>query len=144
MFPIRDSIPCRRTPFVNWLLIGVNVAAFVYESSMGPERLQAFVYDWGVVPDSFHPRQGLGVFSPSNYPPFIASLFLHGSLLHLAGNMLFLWIFGDNVEDKLGHARYLIFYLLCGVLASLTQVAASLNSARVWTSERLILSGPLD
>lgn len=114
---------------MNWLLIGVNVAVFLYEISLPPEHLEALVGRWGVVPLAFNP----GELSPGEVagrlPSFLSALFLHGGVGHLLGNMLFLWIFGDNVEDRMGHFRYLIFYLSCGIAASLVQTLADLDSA---------------
>jgi membrane associated rhomboid family serine protease len=87
-------------------IIVVNVMAFLYEESFGPDSLDAFIRTWGFVPAVF------------TWPSVFSSMFLHGGLWHLAGNMWSLWIFGDNVEDRLGHFRYLGFYVLCGVVAA--------------------------
>lgn len=127
MIPIGDS-PRRRTfPFVNWTLIILNVIVFIYELSLPTERqLNAFFLTWGVVPAEFrnfweNPDPGLLI-------PLVTSQFLHGGWLHIIGNMLFLWVFGDNVEDAMGHLRYLIFYLLGGILAALAHIALNPNS----------------
>ena len=115
MIPIRDRNPTRGTPFVNIGLIGVNLAAFLYEVSLGP-RVETLFLSYGIVPADV-----LSAFFGYQYidavVPFFTSMFLHGGWLHLAGNMLYLWIFGDNIEDKLGHGRYLAFYIVCGVVA---------------------------
>lgn len=117
MIPIRDTIPSRSFPIVTTLLIALNVGVFLYELSVGPQLDELFAA-WALVPRHFtHPAQ-----YPLHWTPVFASMFLHGSVWHVGGNMLYLWIFGDNVEDRLGHLRYLIFYLLCGVLAALTHV----------------------
>ena len=117
MLPLRDTIPSRSFPIVTVLLIAANVAAFLFERSLGP-RLDEFFTTFALIPQHFT--------NPADYPlrwtPVFVSMFLHGGLWHIAGNMLYLWIFGDNVEDRLGHLRYLIFYLLCGVGAALTHV----------------------
>lgn len=116
MIPLRDDIPSKRTPFVNYALIGLNVLAFWYELGLGP-NLRAFVQTFGLVPVRFH----LAEDPLSRWVPVFASMFLHGGVLHLVGNMLYLYIFGDNVEDRLGHGRYLLFYLLAGTVAGLVQ-----------------------
>ncbi|MCX8043455.1 MAG: rhomboid family intramembrane serine protease [Desulfobacterota bacterium] len=121
MIPLKDTIPSRTFPFVNYLLIAINIICFFYQLSLGP-YVQHFISLWGVVPLRVTTLQGdfYQIFSP-----FITSMFLHGGWLHVLGNMLYLYIFGDNVEDRLGHVRYLIFYLLCGICASVTQVLAA-------------------
>ena len=126
MFPIDDNNPIRITPVVTYGLIAANVLVFIYELSFPERQLTNFFYQWAVVP-----AQLTGVFAGtpvpilSGEPPEILTLitaqFLHGGFAHIAGNMLFLWIFGNNVEDQLGHFKFLFFYLACGVLASLTQ-----------------------
>lgn len=125
MLPLRDDNPSATTPYVNYALIAINVFVFLYELSLGHD-LQAFFGDYAVVPrvllahlnavEHGHLSQLAGLV------PLVTNMFMHGGWLHLGGNMLFLWIFGDNVEDRLGHLPYLAFYLLAGVLASLTQV----------------------
>jgi membrane associated rhomboid family serine protease len=117
MIPLRDTIPSARFPFVNVTLILLNGVCFLYELSLGPD-LSRFIYAFGLVPARLHTLSvaGLGV--------LLSSMFLHSGVLHLLGNMLFLYIFGDNVEDRLGHARYLIFYLLSGAAAGVAQAYA--------------------
>lgn len=121
MIPLKDTIPSRTFPFVNYLLIGINFLCFFYQLSLGP-YMQHFISIWGVVPLRVTTLHGdfVQIFSP-----FITSMFLHGGWLHVLGNMLYLYIFGDNVEDRLGHIRYLLFYLLCGISASIAQVLAA-------------------
>ncbi|MGH6870708.1 MAG: rhomboid family intramembrane serine protease [Rhizomicrobium sp.] len=124
MIPISDDNPSRTTPVVNWLLIGLCAAVFVWELSLGP-RIAAAIQVFGFAPDTLwgHHKAVHGL---AAYPPALtvfSSMFLHGGLLHLAGNMLFLWIFGNNVEDAMGHARYALFYLVCGVTAALALAA---------------------
>ncbi|MGE0447067.1 MAG: rhomboid family intramembrane serine protease, partial [Vicinamibacterales bacterium] len=108
MFPLRDVIPSRTTPRVTMALIALNTLAFLYQLSLG-DAVNAFVFEWGLVPATF------------SWIALVSSMFLHGGFLHFAGNMLYLWIFGDNVEDRMGHGRFLAFYLLCGAAAALAQ-----------------------
>jgi membrane associated rhomboid family serine protease len=115
MIPLRDTVPSLRVPVVNYAIIGANVLVFFYEASLG-YRADAFIMRWGLVPRHFA------------LVTVLTSMFLHGGLLHLIGNMLYLYIFGDNVEDRLGHSRYLVFYLLCGFAAGGAQALASPNS----------------
>jgi membrane associated rhomboid family serine protease len=110
MIPLRDVIPSRTTPFVTVTILVVNVLAFLYETSMNPATLDEFLTTHGIVPAAFA------------WSDVLTSMFLHGGWLHLIGNMLSLWIFGDNVEDRLGHGRFIVFYLLCGTLAALAHV----------------------
>ncbi|MCG9891944.1 MAG: rhomboid family intramembrane serine protease [Thermosynechococcaceae cyanobacterium MS004] len=122
MVPLRDNNPTQIVPFVTYSIIALNVAAFIYQLSLGP-NLEAFFRVWAVVPQTL---TASFVGEPTGLPfpawiTLITSQFLHGGFLHIAGNMLFLWIFGNNVEDKLGHVRFVIFYLACGVLAGLSQ-----------------------
>jgi membrane associated rhomboid family serine protease len=117
MFPISDVIPSRTTPYVTIALIALNVLAFLYELQLTNLQLQILVQDLGVVPIAF------------SWPAVLSSMFLHGGWVHVGGNMLYLWIFGDNVEDSLGPVRYLLFYLGCGAAATLAQVWVSPDSA---------------
>jgi membrane associated rhomboid family serine protease len=115
MIPLRDIIPSRTTPVVTISLIALNILVFVYELSLG-RAVDAFTLYWGLVPVAF------------SWVTVFTSMFLHGGLLHVAGNMLYLWIFGDNVEDRMGHGRFLVFYLLCGVAAALAQTITAPDS----------------
>jgi membrane associated rhomboid family serine protease len=128
LLPLRDSIPSRHPAFVNWALIVANVAVFVYEVRLPPEHLEALVGRWGIVPLAYRPGEDALPNVLPRLPNFITAMFLHGGIGHLFGNMLFLWIFGDNIEDRLGHVRYLVFYLSCGIVASLVQVVSDLDS----------------
>src|SRR5919108_6415473 len=110
MFPISDVIPSRTTPFVTVGIIIVNTLAFLYELTLSDRQLQIFTVVYGVVPADF------------SWASVLTSMFLHGGWLHFVGNMLYLWIFGDNVEDRLGHGLYLMFYLVCGAAAAVAQV----------------------
>ena len=110
MFPIRDTQPSYSTPMVTIALIVVNALVFFFEISLDAWSRNEFIATYGLVPEHF---------TAAN---LITSMFLHGGWMHMLGNMWFLWIFGDNIEDILGHAKFLVFYLVCGVAAGLTQV----------------------
>ena len=118
MLPIGDDNPRRTFPLVNYALIAANVLIFLVELSTGDN----FVATFSFIPGLFHSDPG------GNFLTIITSTFLHAGWLHLLGNMLFLWIFGDNVEDRLGHIAYLGFYLLCGIAGNLAQYAFSATS----------------
>jgi membrane associated rhomboid family serine protease len=130
MLPIRDDQPRYSTPFVNYFLIGLNLVIFLFEATLDRPGLDMVIRQFGVVPSH------LAAFLAGSHRysllavvlPFFTSLFLHGSWMHVIGNMWFLYIFGDNVEDYLGHFKYLVFYLLTGVLAMSTQVVVNLHS----------------
>jgi membrane associated rhomboid family serine protease len=115
MIPLRDIIPSRTTPVVTISLIAVNVLVFLYELALG-RGVDAFTLYWGLVPAAF------------SWVTVLTSMFLHGGIMHVAGNMLYLWIFGDNVEDRMGHGRFLVFYLLCGAAAALAQTITQPDS----------------
>lgn len=120
MFPLKDDIPSQRFPVVTIWLIIVNILCFVYQLSLGQE-LESFIIAHGFVPARFAAEQaGNGMFL-AGYIPIFSAMFLHGGLLHVFANLWMLWIFGDNVEDRMGHGRYLLFYLLCGVGAAFAQ-----------------------
>ncbi len=128
MIPIRDTLRSRRVPFVNYALIAVCALAFVHELQVGPD-IDEFIDAHALYPGRFVALVARrGVFDLALYAPLVSSMFLHAGFAHFAGNMLFLWIFGDNVEDRLGHVGYAIFYLLGGIGAALAHVAASPES----------------
>ena len=123
MVPLRDDNPITITPVVTYGLIAANILIFIYELTLAPPELQQFLQTWAIVPRELTASLS-GEFVRTPVPEWItlfSSQFLHGGFLHVAGNMLFLWIFGNNVEDRLGHVKYLVFYLACGALAGLTQ-----------------------
>lgn len=136
MIPIRDDVPSRTIPVVNVALILVNALLFFFELSLSDRELQRFVRQSAVVPAAFFPHERYvspgaliaSALTPSLEARIFLSMFLHGGWAHLLGNMLYLWIFGDNVEDRMGHFRYLVFYLLCGWLATYSHILASTNS----------------
>jgi membrane associated rhomboid family serine protease len=110
MIPLRDVIPSRTTPYITVTIIVLNAAAWFFELALPSDLLPAFLQVYGVVPAAFHA------------PTLVTSMFLHGSWSHVIGNMWYLWIFGDNVEDRVGHGRFIVFYLLCGILAAAGQI----------------------
>ncbi len=120
MIPIRDHTPSGRTPIVTYLLIAVNVGVAVYMFGLSPAALEKFVYTYSIIPAQ--------IIDGKNLISLFTSLFLHGGLGHLFSNMLFLNIFGDNLEDTFGHLRYLIFYIGCGLAAAGLQILVSPNS----------------
>ncbi len=122
MIPIRDTIPSRSFPIINTVLIVVNSLVFFYELTLGDD-LPSFIKDYALIPAyfSFSTRHSI-------YPLF-TFMFLHSGWLHIIGNMLYLYIFGDNVEDRMGHFKYLIFYLISGLISAFSQTLANLHSA---------------
>jgi membrane associated rhomboid family serine protease len=116
VIPLRDVIPSRTTPYVTITIIALNALAWLYELSMPERMLTRFLFVYGVVPAAFSPAT------------LITSMFLHGSWSHVIGNMWYLWIFGDNVEDRVGHGRFVIFYLLCGIAAAFGQILMAPDS----------------
>lgn len=131
MFPLRDDNPVSITPVINWLLIFVNVVIFMYQVSLGPRDMQIFVYQYGAIPAVITGEQRLPD-ALAAVPPMAStftSMFLHGSWMHLIGNMWFLWIFGNNIEEAMGPLRYLVFYLLSGISASFAHVLFNPASA---------------
>ncbi|MFW6264068.1 MAG: rhomboid family intramembrane serine protease [Cyanobacteriota bacterium] len=123
MVPLRDENPTEITPYVTYGLIGINILAFFYELSLSPPQLDRFFHLFAVVPLELTASfQGIAIAQAIPEPlTLVTSQFLHAGFLHLAGNMLFLWIFGNNIEEQLGRVKYVIFYLACGILASLSQ-----------------------
>lgn len=123
MLPLRDENPTHRFPVVNLTLIAINVLVFIYELTLSSGQLEAFFLRWAVVPARI-----VYDFSPGAALTLVTSMFLHGSVLHILGNMLYLFIFGDNIEDVVGHVRYLLVYMVAGVGAGLAQVAVAPDS----------------
>jgi len=110
VIPLRDVIPSRTTPYITVTIIVLNAIAWLFELALPRDVLPAFLQVYGVVPADFHAST------------LVSSMFLHGSWMHVIGNMWYLWIFGDNVEDRVGHGRFIIFYLLCGAAAAFGQI----------------------
>ncbi len=126
MIPIGDYAGERRNfPIVNYALIAINVVAFIYELSLPGAALDEFFLRWGAIPSAIVGGDGVAAL-PNGLPIYVTlltSIFLHGGWLHLGGNMLYLWVFGDNVENAFGRVRYLLFYLICGLGGTLAQIA---------------------
>lgn len=122
MLPLRDRNPSGITPWVVYSLVAVNVAVFLFEISLRQENLKELFFSYGLVPANVTGAlSGKGHLFGALMIPAFTCMFLHGGWIHLAGNMWFLWIFGDNVEGRLGHLRFIAFYLVCGLAASLVQ-----------------------
>ena len=130
MIPLRDDNPTRTRPVVTYALIGTCLAAFLWQLALGPSNAEAAIYALGFIPAV--------VFGVDSLPPelvwlpapltVVTSMFLHGGILHLAGNLLYLWIFGDNIEDRMGRGRFIVFYVICGVAAALAQALPDVGS----------------
>jgi membrane associated rhomboid family serine protease len=130
VFPINDHNPTRITPYVTYALIGANIFIFLYQLRLTAPQLEQFFQLYAVVPKQLTASFG-GIPVNQTVPEpltLVTSQFLHGGFLHILGNMLFLWIFGNNIEDKLGHIKYIIFYISCGILAALAQWFFSMQS----------------
>lgn len=129
MFPIGDDNSANNSrPYINWLLIAINIIVFVFFQKFGEN--ESFLASFSVVPEEILTSRdvasnGLGVTPIPVYATIFTSMFMHANFMHIAGNMLYLWIFGDNLENRMGHIKYLLFYLLCGVIASLSHVYLS-------------------
>jgi membrane associated rhomboid family serine protease len=143
VIPLRDSLRSRAFPFVNYTIIAINVIAFFYQKSLAGETIRVagqpmtredqWLYEWGTVACRVTEECALEFSrtfgdAPSPWLTLVTATFIHAGLLHLVGNMLFLWIFGDNVEDAMGHLAYLLFYLIVGVIAALAQIASGPDS----------------
>jgi membrane associated rhomboid family serine protease len=130
MIPIRDDQPRFSTPYVTYFLIGLNLVIFLFEASLTPQSFKDLLFQLGMIPANITGvltgTRGLGLIAA--FLPALTSMFLHGSWMHVIGNMWFLWIFGDNIEDYLGHFQYLLFYLLSGLGAAFAQVILNPHS----------------
>ena len=122
MIPIRDQIPTRRVPIVNYLLIAANIGVFILQYLSGPYQ-DSLVYEFALIPYSFVSSLSVG-----DITDIFTSMFMHAGLAHIGGNMLYLWIFGDNIEDSMGHGKYILFYLTGGIVASLTHIITNPGS----------------
>lgn len=130
MIPLRDTIPSRRIPFVTWSLIGINAVIFLIELGLDDRVLTGLFYLFGIVPARYtHPGWARWVGLPvDDYWPFLTSMFIHGGWGHIIGNMWTLWIFGDNVEDRMGGVRFILFYLTTGIIAGISHWLANPHS----------------
>jgi membrane associated rhomboid family serine protease len=117
LIPLKDSTFRTRRPVIVTGILFINIVTFIYQSTLPQEILRVWFFSTGVVADQLFSHGITGLILP-----FFTSLFIHGNLLHLAGNMLYLWIFGDNIESTLGHRKFLLFYLLCGIIATISQL----------------------
>ena len=142
MLPLKDNIPSKSFPFVNIGLIVINTALFFYVLSYG-QAFDQVVLTLGFVPARFLARVSDNLISPAGYLPVFSSMFLHANLIHLLSNMWVLWIFGDNVEDCMGHGRYLLFFLLCGVASVFAQAVSNPQSAVPMVGASGAISGVL-
>lgn len=122
MIPLRDENPTRRVPLITYILILINITVFILQTSLGA-GVQEFVYQYALIPSRF-----TSGFSLENMTNILTSMFMHGGVAHIIGNMLYLWIFGDNVEDAMGKGRYVVFYILGGVTASLAHILTNPTS----------------
>ncbi len=137
--PLKDINPTRRFPFVTIAFIAINVVVFLYEVALGP-HINAFISAWGIVPyeithgvDLVGPTAGGRIYHAEGpsiiFATLFSSMFIHGGFLHIFGNMLYLWIFGKNIEDLLGPAKFFVFYIVCGLIAGGAHIATQPNSA---------------
>jgi rhomboid family protein len=118
MIPLRDNNPTKRLPIMTLIVIAINVVVFLYTNSLSTRAQNQFFINYGLIPLKI-----TATFNPTTALTFITSMFLHGGWLHIIGNMLYLWIFGNNIEDRLGIIGFTIFYLICGIAAGLAQIA---------------------
>ena len=140
MIPLRDSTKSGSFPFVNLTLITINILVFLYEVSLG-EGIHRFIFEYGLIPARVFTGENIAL--GDRLFPFISSMFLHGGWLHIIGNALFLFIFGDNVEARMGHLRYLLFYLICGLAAAVFQILINAGSVIPMVGASGAISGVL-
>src|SRR5213596_3684275 len=149
MIPLRDDNPTTIKPVVTVALIVVNAMVFMYQLSLEPKQGELFVYEFGAIPAVIFGSGNLPPeveAIPETIPPVLTiftSMFLHGGFMHLIGNMLYLWIFGNNVEDAMGHMRFLLFYLVCGIAAALAEGIVNPHSALPMVGASGAISGVL-
>jgi rhomboid family protein len=143
MIPLRDDNPVRGIPVVTIAIILINVAVFLWQLSLSADAAQAVVYRLGFMPALLFGYAELAQRWVAPGTTIITSMFLHGGFLHLAGNMLYLWIFGDNIEDRVGHFRFVVFYLLCGALAAFAQALPDVRSTLPMIGASGAISGVL-
>ncbi|WP_130805622.1 rhomboid family intramembrane serine protease [Senegalia massiliensis] len=124
MIPLRDTSPSRKVPIATFIIIGINALIFLYQTMITNEMVGEMVFNYGFIPIRFI----YNVFNPLAYIPFITNIFLHSNLIHLLGNMWSLWIFGDNVEDRMGPLRFTLFYILAGVIATIFHMLSDISS----------------
>ncbi|MFO7857491.1 MAG: rhomboid family intramembrane serine protease [Ectothiorhodospiraceae bacterium] len=130
MIPVADDTPTRSRPWIGWLIMGACIAVFFWQAGLPPRAYEASLYGFGFIPSVFFGEAALPP-QMSQVPTWLTPLtamFLHGGFLHLAGNMLYLWVFANNVEDAMGHIRFVVFYVLCGVIATMAHALAAMGS----------------
>lgn len=145
MFPIKDLNPAKRTPYAAYALIGACIVVFLWQIGLGPDGMQRAIFGLGLIPGVVTGSAELAprlVLVPA-YATFVTSMFMHAGWLHLAGNLLYLWIFANNVEDRLGHGRFLAFYLGCGIAAAAAQIAPEPGSTIPMVGASGAISGVL-
>jgi len=120
MLPLRDDIPSSKKPLITYTLVAINVLVFIYQMSLG-SGVRDFIFSYGVIP--------VNILGGSDWYTLLTSMFMHGGFWHILGNMLYLWIFGDNVEDALGKFWFIVMYLLAGIVGSVAHILVSPNSA---------------
>ena len=132
MIPLKDDNPTQTFPLITIGLVAINILVYIYQLTLSSEGLETFLFRYGAIPGRLiHPFEGAQAL-PQTIPfglTIFSSMFLHGGLFHLLGNMLYLWIFGNNVEDYLGHVKYIIFYLISGFFAAFIHTLSDLNSS---------------
>ena len=146
MIPLHDDNPTERTPFITVAFIVACTLVFLYEASLPPQSGEAFVYQYGAIPALLFGEVDLPATMSVSIPAYatvITSMFLHGGWMHLIGNMLYLWIFGNNVEDVMGHARFIVFYVACGVLAAFSHAITDPSSTVPMVGASGAISGVL-
>ena len=145
MIPLRDENPTRRVPFVNYALIIINVLVFLWQLSLGSNAGEVAFYQYGMIPARLFGTADLQADTTTipAWSTVFTSMFMHGGLMHLGSNMLFLWIFGDNVEDSMGHVRYLAFYAACVVAAAFAQALVNPDSTGPMVGASGAISGVL-
>jgi membrane associated rhomboid family serine protease len=131
MFPLRDENPTKLTPFVTIGIIAICSVLYLLQLAGGEEMIKTQVFDYGLIPGKVTQGEGIGInmLISGHFYSFFSSMFIHGGFFHVLGNMLFLWIFGNNIEDSLGHKRFILFFIACGFAAGLAQVATDTNSS---------------
>jgi membrane associated rhomboid family serine protease len=128
MFPVQTTVPLRNPPVVTWALIALNCVVFLYQVSLSGPELEVFLLRYALIPARYFAPDAPSSLSVLDYLPFVTNMFLHGGWLHLILNMWTLWLFGRTVEDRFGSGRYLLFYLLCGAVASTTHALVNATS----------------
>ncbi|HSB46295.1 MAG TPA: rhomboid family intramembrane serine protease [Nitrospira sp.] len=145
MIPLHDDNPTERTPVVTIAFIVACVLVFLYQASLPSQPGEILVFQYGAIPAIVFGRADLpeGIVAIPAYATLITSMFLHGGWMHLIGNMLYLWVFGNNIEDVMGHARYVVFYLTCGILAALSHAVTEPSSTVPMVGASGAISGVL-